>query len=316
MENLKLSFSNLSELMQVLPTDEAARNFYEALRWNGTPVCPKCGSQSDRHYKLKTKGVFKGMYKCSEKLCHERFTVTVGTMFEGSHIGLRKWFMAMYIFSNHKKGISSHQLARDLGITQTSAWFMLSLLRNTFKPKERPMLEGVIMCDESYFGGKEGNKHKDKKTEGTQGRSTKTKKPVFGLLSDGTVNTEVVKDTKASTLKPIIKDMVTKGSILITDEHNGYSGCNSNYNHVIVNHKRSEYVKDGFSTNALEGFWSLLKRGIYGIYHHTSPKHLQKYCDEFTYRYNTRKAKDAERFVLVLSTADSRMTYRELIATK
>lgn len=312
MESLRLSFSNLPELMAAIPTDDEARTFLESIRWNGIPVCPHCGVQNEKHYQLRKKGVFNGKYKCKD--CRMEFTVTIGTMFEGSHIGLRKWFLAMYLFSAHKKGISSHQLARDLGITQKSAWFMLSILRNSIKPVRRAKLEGVVMADESYFGGKEANKHKDKKTEGTQGRSTKTKKPVFGLLSDGTVNTEVVKDTKASTLKPIIKDMVTKGCILVTDEHNGYAGCKLDYEHVVVNHKRGEYVNNGLSTNALEGFWSLLKRGIYGIYHHTSPKHLQKYCDEYAYRFNTRKLSDSERFAYSVFNARERMTYKALIA--
>ncbi len=314
MQNLTLSFSNLSDLMQVIPTDDAARTFLETLRWKGAPVCPHCGSQNDNHYKLKTKGEFKGMYKCHEKLCHERFTVTVGTMFEGSHIGLRKWFLALYIFSNHKKGVSSHQLAKDLGITQKSAWFMLSIFRNSLKPSEQPKMEGVVLGDETFIGGKNKNRHANKKIDNAQGRSTKDKTAVFGLLSDGKVATEIVPDTKMATLKPIIKKMVVTGAILVTDEHGGYMDNGTNYQHQVVNHKQGYYATNGFSTNALEGFWSLLKRGIYGIYHQVSPKHLNKYCDEFTYRYNTRKQKDAERFVLVLAKNSQRITYKELIS--
>jgi transposase-like protein len=312
MEHLKLSFKNFSDLLQVIPTDNEARMFLEELRWCGTPVCPHCGTQNPEHYKLKVKGEFKGLYKCKD--CKERFTVTVGTMFEGSHIGLRKWFIAMYIFSSHKKGISSLQLGRDLGITQKPAWFMLSIIRNSFKPQGQSKLSGTVQCDESFIGGKEANKHANKKTKDTQGRSTKKKTPVFGLLSDGKVNTEVVTDTKASTLKPIIMEMVETGAIVVTDEWGAYNGLNANFKHEVVKHNEGKYVSNGLSTNGLEGFWSLLKRGIFGIYHQVSPKHLNKYCDEFTYRYNTRTITDSERFVFSLFIAKERMTYKALIA--
>ncbi len=313
MEHIKLPFTNFAQMLQGLPTDESCRLFLEDLRWNGTPICPHCGVVNARHYQLKKKGVFEGLFKCKD--CRKRFTVTVGTLFEGSHIGLRKWFIAMFLFASHKKGISSHQLSRDLGITQKSAWFMLSLLRNSFKPKNKVKLSGVVSCDESFIGGKEANKHASKKTKDTQGRSTKTKTPVFGLLSDGQVNTEVVKDTKASTLKPIIKDMVEMGAIVVTDEWNAYNGLSADYKHEVIKHTEGQYVSNGLSTNGLEGFWSLLKRGIFGIYHQVSPKHLNKYCDEFTYRYNTRKTTDPERFVFTLFNANERMTYKKLISS-
>ena len=135
MKNLQTTFKSFSEMLEKLPTDADCRVFLENLKWEGSPICPHCGVQEKGHYLLKTKGVFKGMYKCMD--CRERFTVTVGTMFEGSHIPLRKWFIAIYIFSSHKKGISSHQLAKDLGITQKSAWFMLGRLRNSFKQKSQ-----------------------------------------------------------------------------------------------------------------------------------------------------------------------------------
>jgi transposase-like protein len=311
MENIELPFKNFSELMQVFPTDTEAREFLEGLRWKGVPVCPHCGVIDAHHYRLRKKGGFSGIYKCKD--CRKNFTVTVGTMFEGSHIGLRKWFIAMFLFSSHKKGISSHQLAKDLGITQKSAWFMLSLIRMSFAPKTKPQMEGIVMADESFIGGKNKNRHKDKKVDDSQGRSVKDKTPVFGLMNDGKVDTTVVTDTKASTLKPIIKEMVKSGSIMVTDEWVAYNGLSNDYQHEVVNHQKSEYVKDGFSTNALEGFWSLLKRGIYGIYHHVSPKHLNKYTDEFTYRYNTRTSNESQRFVYSIVNATKRISYKELI---
>jgi len=311
MKNLTTTFSSFAQMLELLPTDKACREFLEQLRWNGEPVCPHCGSANKEHYELKTKGEFKGLRKCKD--CRERFTVTVKTMFEGSHISLRKWFIAIYIFSSHKKGISSHQLARDLGITQKSAWFVLGRLRNSFKVKTKVKFTAPTQADETFVGGKNKNRHAHKKVEDSQGRSCKDKTPVFGLLSAGQVNTAVVANTKAETLKPIIHAMVEQGAILVTDEWTAYKGLNSNYQHEVLKHNEKQYVNNSFHTNSIEGFWSLLKRGIFGIYHSTSPKHLNKYCDEFSYRYNTRSSTDGNRFILSLVNAEERLTYKTLI---
>jgi transposase-like protein len=301
-------------MLTALPDDGACRLYLESVRWtSGTPTCPHCGTVDDKAMQLKIKGVFRGMYKC--RSCRERFTVTVGTMFEGSHIPLRKWFIAIYIFSSHKKGISSHQLASDLGVTQKTAWFMLGRIRNAFKLKTDTTMSGTVQADETYVGGKNKIRHKDKKVENSQGRSVKNKTPVFGVVeADGMVHTTVVCDTKASTLKPLIEKMVEDGSIVVTDEWSAYYGLSNNYDHKVINHKANEYCKDGFHTNGIENFWSLLKRGIYGIYHQVSAKHLHRYCDEFSYRYNSRKITTGERFTFSLVNATtSKLTYKELI---
>lgn len=306
-----ITFKSFSEMLQKLPDDSSCREHLELIRWKGEPRCPDCGS--NENYKLKTKGEFKGLYKCAN--CRERFTVTVGTMFEGSHISLRKWFIAIYIFSSHKKGISSHQLAKDLGVTQKSAWFMLGRIRLAFGVKEDKM-HGVISCDETFIGGKNKNRHSDKKIQESQGRSVKDKTPVFGMMKmGGNVSLSVVPDTKASTLKPVIERMVAEGSIVVTDEWLGYSGIQNKFPHVVINHNSGEYVRGAFHTNNIENFWSLLKRGIYGIYHHASPKHLHRYCNEFSYRFNARKLTDGNRFNVSLSKTESkRLTYKELIS--
>ncbi len=305
-------FKSFAQMLDVLNTDEACRMFLENIRWEGSPACPHCGTQHKEHYKLNVKGEFKGQYKCKD--CRERFTVTVGTMFEGSHISLRKWFIAIYIFSSHKKGISSHQLSRDLGITQKSAWFMLGRLRNSFQVKTTKQFTGITEADETFIGGKNKNRHENKKIEFSQGRSVKDKTPVFGLLNEGKVNLEVVADTKAATLKPIIEAMVQKGEIVVTDEWGAYNGLSSEYKHEVVKHNEENYVTDnGLSTNSLEGFWSLLKRGIYGIYHQVSAKHLHQYCDEFAFRFNSRETTDSERFSLAVVNAQERLTYKALI---
>lgn len=222
--------------------------------------------------------------------------------------------MAIYLFSAHKKVISSSQLHRDINVTQKTAWFMLSRIRNTFKSRSKIKFDGVIQADETFVGGKNHKKPKERRVKNTQGRSTKTKTVVFGLLSNGIVSTEIVPNTRGKTLKTVIKSMVKEGSIIVTDGWMGYSGLHKEYVHKRIPHNEGRYVKDTYHTNSIEGFWSLLKRGILGIYHSTSPKHLQKYCDEFAYRYNTRHLSDGDRFNLALLNADERLYYDELIA--
>jgi transposase-like protein len=310
--NIK-SFNTFPEMLAALPNDTACREYLESKVWhNGTPTCPHCGVVDESHYRLTAKGEFKGMYKC--KSCKQRFNVLAGTMFEGTHIGLQKWFIAIYIFSMHKKGVSSHQLASDLGITQKSSWFMLSRIRNAFKqdlPNKK--IDGLFSADETYIGGANKNRHQDKKIDGSQGRSTKDKTPVFGIMqTGGKVRTTVVPNTQAKTLKPIITDLVKEGSIIVTDEWEGYSGLSKSYAHITVKHKEGQYTNGAFSPNNMENFWSLLCRGIYGIYHQVSPKHLNKYCDEFAFRFNARKTSVNNRFNFSLENS-TRLPYKKLI---
>ena len=202
-----------------------------------------------------------------------------------------------------------------MGITQTSSWFLLSRIRHAFQP-EQPKLKivGLFHADETFVGGKNKNRHEDKKVENSQGRSYKDKTPVFGLMQEGgQVHTQVVPNTQAATLKPIISNLVANGSIVVTDEWVAYQGLSKNFNHVVINHLENEYVRGGFDNNGLEGFWSLLKRGIFGIYHHVTPKHLDKYCDEFAFRFNARKASINDRFDFSIGNG-TRLTYKQLIA--
>jgi len=191
---------------------------------------------------------------------------------------------------------------------------MLSRIRNAFQPDRTGKFDGITQVDETFVGGKNQKKSKEKRTEKTQGRSTKTKTVVFGLLSNGIVTTEIVPNTKGKTLIAVIKDMVKEGSIVVSDGWVGYSSLHKYYTHKKIPHNEGLYVKDSFHTNSIEGFWSLLKRGILGIYHSVSPKHLQKYCDEFAFRYNTKDYKEGDRFNLALLTATERITYKALIA--
>lgn len=306
-------FKSMYDMTRTLDTDEACREHLEKLRWNGEPICPHCGSQRKNHYRIKTRGEYKGRYKCKD--CRLPFSVTIGTIFEKSTVPLQKWFMAIFLFTTDKKGISSYQLMRTLGITQKTAWFMLSRLRNSVHNRVEFEFEGITQVDETYVGGKNKNRSKGKKVENTQGRSLKTKIPVFGMLNNGMVYTQVVKNTKGKTLKTIIRSKVKEGSIIVSDGWVGYRGLEREYIHKIIKHNIGVFKTGGYHTNAIEGFWSILKRGLIGIYHHASEKHLHRYCDEFAYRYNIRTLSQGEQFNLTLINSDERLMYKELIAS-
>jgi transposase-like protein len=258
-------------------------------------------------------------YQCRYKDCGKKFTILTKTIFENTKIPLRTWFAAIYLITAHKKGISSHQLARDLNITQRTAWFMLHRIREMFKIEAPEALKGIVEADETYVGGKNKNRHKSKKVSGAQGRGgSKDKTPVVGLAErDGKVLTFVVPDTDQVTLHTIVTSNVDLGSTLITDAHHSYHGLDEYYNHVVVKHGIGEkkYVTEGeHHTNTIEGYWTLIKRGYIGVYHYMSSKHLQRYCDEFAYRYNSRKDQDCYRFESAVGiTNRARITYKQLI---
>ncbi|MCH8902671.1 MAG: IS1595 family transposase [Bacteroidetes bacterium] len=303
-----MQFKSLPQILNYFKDEDTCIKFLEDQRWNGKPVCPKCG-YSEKIYTIEGGK----RYKCGSNTCNKKFSVIVGTIFENTKKPLNIWFAAIYLATAHKKGISSLQLHRDLGITQKTAWFMLHRIREMMRQKAPSLLTGEVQADETFVGGKNKNRHANKKIKESQGRSTKDKTPVFGAHNKGRVNLKVVANTKAKTLKPIIEKMVAKGSIIITDEWGAYNHLSKNYQHEVVKHNNGQYVSNGFHTNSMEGFWSLLKRGIFGIYHSTSPQHLHRYCDEFAYRYNTRNLADPERFTASLSQVNGRLTYKQLI---
>lgn len=305
-------FKSVHEMGKTLDNFKACREHLEKLRWNGEPICPHCGSQRDNHYKIKGRTEEKFRYKCKD--CRLPFTVTVGTIFEKSTIPLDKWFIAIFKFTTNKKGISSYELMRELGVTQKTAWFMLSRIRNSVRCRVDFEFDGITQVDETYVGGKNKNRSKGKKINNTQGRSTKTKTPVFGMLNDGLVYTQVVKNTKGKTLQNIINSRIKRGSTIVSDGWRGYRGLEKHYSHEVIKHNLGLFKKGAYHTNGIEGFWGILKRGIVGIYHFTSDKHLHRYCDEFAYRYNIRKMSLGEQFNLTLINCDERLSYKELIA--
>ena len=234
---------SLIDLLRNLQSEEDCRLFLENIRWHGVPVCPHCGSKSEEHYKLTNGGVFRGLYKCKD--CRERFTVTVGTMFEGSHIPLQKWFIAIYVFLAHKKGISSTQLHKDIAVTQKTAWFMLSRIRYSIRYNADIDFGDITQVDETYIGGKNKNRNAGKRLKNTRGRSLKLKAPVMGLLSDGKVYVEPIPKASKWILHGVINSLVPKGTTVVTDGWYGYKGLSENYVHKVVDHHRGEYVKGG-----------------------------------------------------------------------
>src|SRR5919199_3153108 len=285
-------FKSLADLLKAFPDEATCIAHLETIRWAGEPTSPF--DPTSKVYKC-----LGGRYKC--KNTGKYFNIKVGTIFEDTKIPLQKWFMALYILSSHRKGISSHQLAKDIDVTQKTAWFILHRLRYAFDhPNFKAEMSGTVEVDETYVGGSEKNKHQSKKTEGTQGRSTKTKKPVLGMVErGGHVSAQVVDDTTRATVQEAIEAKVVPGSTVVTDEYQAYKGLNKAYSHQVVQHSAKQYVNGMAHTNTIEGFWGLFKRGIDGIYHHVSFKHLQRYANEFVLRYNTRKQATAQRFYFV-----------------
>ena len=295
-------FNNIISLTSYFNTKEKCQQAIIESRWSdGDVVCPYCGA----HHCSKRGD---GRFRCNH--CLKNFSCLVGTIFENTKLPLIKWFVAMYLISSHKKGVSSHQLSRDLDITQASAWYMLQKIRLLYPQSDAEAFEGTVECDEVYIGGKEKWKHKSMRTPHTQGRSTKTKTPVFGMMERTYIEDEkgdivpmsyvhafVVDKTDKATLQPIIKQFVAEGSTVITDELNAYNGLTKlGYGHDIVNHGAEQYAIGDIFTNTIEGFWSHFRRMITGCYHDVSDEHLQGYIDEAVYRWNTRKASESERF--------------------
>lgn len=302
---LDINFKSIFDLIKTFPDEQSCINHLESLRWNENVVSPF--DVNSKVYKCKGNN-----YRC--KNTGKYFNVKTNTIFDNTKLGLQKWFLAIYIATSHKKGISSLQLSRDLDITQKSAWFMLQRIRKCFGMENDNQLDNEVEVDETYIGGKNKNRHTNKKFEGSQGRSAKDKVPVVGMVErDGKLNAHKVDNVKSATLTREIIKNVKESAKLYTDEWLGYKGVTRIYDHSIVKHNQSEYVNGRVHTNTIEGFWSLLKRGIVGIYHFTSKKHLQMYVDEFVFRYNTRNTTTQNRFNLLLLNLENRITYKELI---
>jgi transposase-like protein len=301
-------FGSLIEVFKAFSDEKRCLEYLKQLRWkDGIKTCPRC--QSEKIYSFKDGK----RYSCGN--CLKQFTIKVGTIFEGSKLELSKWFAAIYLITSRKKGISSVQLAKDLDVTQKTSWFLLHRIRAAMRQEYFTMIETIAEVDETYVGGKEKNKAKKKRVEGNQGRSTKTRTPIVGILERGKgVRAKKIENASRTELHEFIMYNVFPKSKLMSDEWRGYNGLSKIFNHQRVKHKNEEYVRGECHTNGIEGFWSLLKRGVIGIYHSMSRKHLDRYIDEFVYRYNTIYLSDIDRFLKAFGKIDFRLKYEDLIA--
>ena len=296
-------FKSISEICEAFPDEQSCIDHLEELRWGGIVVSPF--DSSSTVYKCKD-----NKYRCRNT--GKYFNVKTNTLFDNTKVSLRKWFMAIWLVTGHKKGISSILLAEEIDVTQKTAWFMLQRIRNCFGCENDSNLDNEVEIDETFVGGKNKNRHKDKKVANSQGRSFKDKTPVFGMLErGGKVVAKTVKNTKAKSLLPLVHKYISKTAHLYTDEW-CYGDVDNYYEREQVNHGMHYYGSGNVYTNTIEGFWSILKRGIIGVYHFTSRKHLQMYVNEFVFRYNTRNNSRTYKFNYLLCNIEHRLTYKEL----
>ncbi|MCK0129045.1 IS1595 family transposase [Erythrobacter sp. F6033] len=310
--------------------EDAAREHLEALHWAEGPLCPHCGSDNAKRLppqkRKSTKAhpggtVRKGVVQCND--CRKQYTVTVGTVFERSKVPLNKWLLATHMLCASKKGISGHQMARMLGVTYKTAWFMMHRIREAMKDTDNEPLGGFgkfVEADETYVGGKSKNRNAKQQRRFSANRRSPfaNKQPVVSLVErGGKVRSIHVERVTGETLRHALVTNVDRYSYLMTDEHAGYTNVGKEFGkHSIVKHSLGEYKRGEHShTNTIEGFFSILKRGIIGVYHHVSATHLHRYTGEFDFRYNTRKLTDFERADEALKgISGKRLTYRRTSA--
>jgi transposase-like protein len=304
----KVTSLNLVKIMRRFSDADTAREYLEKMRWASGVICPHCsGCES---YKLTPKATSKapcrkGLYKC--KACRKQFTVTVGTIFEDSHIPLDKWLVAIYLMCSSKKGISAHQLHRMLNLSYKAAWFMCHRIRYAMaQPVMQAKMSGIIEADETYIGGKIRGKGR--------GMHVGDKAPVVSLVQrGGRVRSFHMQRVTSWNLRRVLRENVEPSARLITDEHPGYLVAGSDYAaHDSVKHREHEYTRGDVTTNTVEGFFGILKRGINGVYHHVGKNHLHRYLAEFDFRYNARKTDDGTRTnMAIIGFEGKRLMYKD-----
>ena len=309
--------SNLKDLIEKFSDEKKCIDFLVQQRWSGNPQCPYCGS--DKWYSIEQGKRF----KCGNNACYKKYSVTVGSIFHASNIPLSKWFPAVYIILSHKKGISSIQLGKDLGVTQKTAWFMMHRIRESLKEKNSPFLGGTIEVDETYMGRKLASDYKgytDEQIEEIKNNPKKAMQKSRGAVMalaqrGGDIRVQVYNEIDSKGAQQHIKDNVLPGSKVYTDQSGLYRAGLEDYERGTVRHSAPhyEFAKGDIHVNTVESFWGMFKRGYYGIYHYMSFKHLQRYCDEFAYRRNTRQLKDGDRFELSLQRIEGKLPYKILV---
>lgn len=286
--------------------------YLEERRWKGIPRCAHCKNTSVTKFSRGARAGF--TWQCNA--CRKQFSVLVGTMFHKTRIPLITWFQAIWLFCGHKKAISSLQLANFMELPQRTTWYMENRIRLAMA--EQDVMFGpddVVEVDESAFGAAEMNKHVDKKTPNTQGRSAKTKDWVFGMKSRrGVLKTFVIPKTDKKTLQDIINRHIAQGATIYTDMHRGYSGLDEKYHHETVNHSAGEHVRGDVHVNSIENEWSGMKRIINATYHQISSKHRHRYLSEYDRRCNTRKLTTEEKFIQTLERMEVRLSFEDLIS--
>lgn len=304
-----IQVSSIPALYKLFPDEKACIKHLEEINWHGKPISPF--DKSSKVYKLKN-----GNYRC--KNTGKNFTVKTGTMFCGSKIKLKDWFVAIWLVVNHKAGVSSYQLARDIGITQKSAWYMLQKIRcQMYLANDNP-LSSDVEIDETLVGGRNKNRHWNKKVAHSQGRSHKDKSPVVGMIQrKDLMNARVTPDTTSITLSYFIEKFIQEDSNIYTDENAAYNQIGKKYPRYIVDHSKKLYSYENVTTNRIEGCWTHFKRLILGAYRNVhTKKYLQKYVDEFVFRYNLRDINTSDIFNCFLCCSDTRITYKEIKETK
>lgn len=300
--------NSLFDLAEAFPDEQSCIDHLRSIRWRDGEFCPYCGDNRIYHFSDRK------TFKCGA--CRQRFSIKVGTIFEDTKLPLRKWFLAIWMITNHPKGIASTTLAKDLKITQKSAWFVLHRLRHAARTQSfNAPLKGTVEADTTFVGGKEKNKHAKDRTGGTQGGAGK--EVVLGILErDGELRAGHVADAKGATLKGAVRANVETGAAVMTDEDRSFKGLDKTHTHLSVNHSAGEYVRMGgfVHTNGIESVWALLKRQIIGVHHWVSPKHLNRYVQEMSWRFNRRDMATGARMNSIFGCVEGRLTYKMLIA--
>ena len=287
-------FNSLTDLFKRFPDEQSCIRYLEWVVWKGHPVSPF--DPSSKVYKCKN-----NQYKC--KNTGKLFNARYGTLFHRSSVPLQKWYVAIWMFMTSGKGLSSVRLSKDIEVTQKTAWLMLHRIRECFSNENDSKLDGVVEIDETFVGGKNKNRHANKKVRYACGRSYKDKTPVFGMKQrKGKIVAKVVENTRQRTLYKEIRKTIKVGSTIYSDEWK-YGNLNRYYKHAFIDHSRKQYAVGEVTTNSIESFWAVLKRSIVGIYHSVSRKYLQKYIWEFVFRHNTCKFEPQKVFDRILANS-------------
>ena len=298
---------SLSELFELFPDDAVAEQWFQNERWPRGSHCPRCGSVEVKDAKHPTM-----RFRC--RGCDKHFSVKTGTVMEGSNLGYRTWAIAIYLLGTSLKGVSSTKLARDLGITQKTAWHLAHRIRKAME-QGGGLFDGPVEVDEMYVGGKKKNKHESQRRAERGDPSEKI--AVVGVKdrATGHVRAEVIGQAHGPVLRDFVRRHTVPGTALYSDGHGAYTLLNGEFQHKAVQHSVGTYVIEQTHTNGIESFWSMFRRGYYGTYHQMSPKHLQRYVGEFAQRHNMRPLDTKDQLAVVArGMQGKRLRYRDLVA--